>query len=418
MVPCRRPGLFLALVGILAWPAWASAENSRLRRPYVAIAPQGDLEAILRANMEQIGGLEDLDGFLKAIEGSDQWRGLLEGLKDDSARPEKLLKALEDIKNKEPDFLNKATKDFNVDQERLKKTLERLKDTVANGGAGSKDEAENGMNGDPARPDQPLQNYRADSDPGSEMLTTVRDWLKRMEGETGFGELLRDSPAIQKAMAGLVNNAGKGPGLDLIGTTDNLFKAGAFFDNAFSFFENTGGFHMPSWPGLRLPSFSFGRLPSFGVPAFGGPQGAGGGAGLWQVVLWLGVIIAGGLILWQVLSRLKTGGRDPAASAGWHLGPWPVNPSRVATRAELIQAFEYLSLLLLGLPARTWNHRDLAVGMGGAATGGSGERAKAADRLAMLYEQARYAPDAESSPGPALAEARRDLCFLAGVNAS
>jgi hypothetical protein len=80
----------------------------------------------------------------------------------------------------------------------------------------------------------------------------------------------------------------------------------------------------------------------------------------------------------------------------------------------LIRAFEYLSLLLLGPDARSQNHRTIAAQLGGPADEDAA-RHRAAQDLAAVYEQARYAPAAEPLSTAALASARRDLCFLAGV---
>src|SRR5262249_17453220 len=73
----------------------------------------------------------------------------------------------------------------------------------------------------------------------------------------------------------------------------------------------------------------------------------------------------------------------------------------------------YLSLLRCGYPARVWNHLTIASQLGGK----TDDRRQAARQLAALYEQARYAPEDEPLPAEALAAARRDLCFLAGVAA-
>jgi len=114
-------------------------------------------------------------------------------------------------------------------------------------------------------------------------------------------------------------------------------------------------------------------------------------------------------------------------TATWKLGPWPIHPTAVQTREELIRAFEYLSVLLLGPAARHWHHLAIAASLGrssGATVSarrwgdGSAERRQAAQQLATLYERARYAPPAEPLPEAALATARRDLCLLAGVHLS
>jgi hypothetical protein len=79
-----------------------------------------------------------------------------------------------------------------------------------------------------------------------------------------------------------------------------------------------------------------------------------------------------------------------------------VRPDLVASRGDLVKAFEHLACLRLGEPALRQNHLEL------------GDRLGAAG-LARLYEQARYAPPEEPLPAADLAAARRDLCRLAGV---
>jgi hypothetical protein len=88
----------------------------------------------------------------------------------------------------------------------------------------------------------------------------------------------------------------------------------------------------------------------------------------------------------------------------------------VATRGELVAAFEYLALLCLGPDARARNHLDLADQLGQGSN--EAERRRAAGELAHLYEQARYAPAGEPLTPDDLAAARRDLCLLAGVVAA
>jgi hypothetical protein len=89
----------------------------------------------------------------------------------------------------------------------------------------------------------------------------------------------------------------------------------------------------------------------------------------------------------------------------------------VASREELILAFEYLSFLKLGPAARSRNHLALADALGNQESGvrgqESGERRRAAQHLASLYEFARYAPDRNPLSDDALTAARRELCFLA-----
>ena len=106
----------------------------------------------------------------------------------------------------------------------------------------------------------------------------------------------------------------------------------------------------------------------------------------------------------------------------------------VATREEVIRAFEYLSLLRLGPAARNWNHRTIACQLANPSEPGPASArlfsqrlgrsgrvsglAEAAQTLADVYEKARYAPASDDLPSSALAAARTELCLLAGVSAS
>ena len=70
-----------------------------------------------------------------------------------------------------------------------------------------------------------------------------------------------------------------------------------------------------------------------------------------MIFLWVGVAVVVLIVLWKVLPQLKLAARAREA-AGWHPGPWPVDPRTVATRAEVVRAFEFLSLLRIGLDVR------------------------------------------------------------------
>src|SRR5262249_55172786 len=85
-----------------------------------------------------------------------------------------------------------------------------------------------------------------------------------------------------------------------------------------------------------------------------------------------------------------------ASADNWKRGPWPVLPDAVRTREDVVKAFEYLALLRLGRQAGAANHIDIAGQLGTAADDLAGQKRQAAAELARLYEQARYAPDAES----------------------
>jgi hypothetical protein len=131
------------------------------------------------------------------------------------------------------------------------------------------------------------------------------------------------------------------------------------------------------------------------------------------VVLWVLLLAVFALAAWRL--RVWHQAQRAAAAAAWKLGPWPVDPAAVASRQELIQAFEYLSLLRFGQAAFAWNHLEIAAHLGEGEGGSEAERRSAAGRLAALYERARYAPPDGPLPDADLALARRDLCFLAGA---
>jgi hypothetical protein len=167
----------------------------------------------------------------------------------------------------------------------------------------------------------------------------------------------------------------------------------------------------PQFPDVRdlVPNV---RLPAVPSVDTGSVPATLSGAGKAEWGLWLIVLAVLGVTLWRVLAAR----RAAEAAAGWRLGPWPVAPATVATRRDLVAAFEYLALLCLGPAARACNHLDLAARLGGQTP--DAERRRAAGELAHLYEQARYAPDDDLLSPDDLAAARRDLCLLAGVAAA
>jgi hypothetical protein len=125
-------------------------------------------------------------------------------------------------------------------------------------------------------------------------------------------------------------------------------------------------------------------------------------------LLWVALIVMLAVAVWKFL-RAQSAERSGRKGRAWKLGPWPVSPSAVASREQLILAFEYLSLLKLGPAARNRNHLALAAALGGKQEEGH----RAADHLAALYELARYAPDPDPIPDEAFTAARRELCYLA-----
>lgn len=166
----------------------------------------------------------------------------------------------------------------------------------------------------------------------------------------------------------------------------------------------------PSLPdvGTWRPGQGGGGPSPGGLAAVDSSSGSG-----WQVLLWFVLGLALLVLLWKIVTsqRRPADGVRPLQP----LGPWPVQPSAVTTREELVRAFEYLTLLCLGPAARCWNHLQIADQLSGHQ---QLDRREAAAQLARLYEQARYAPSREPLPAADLVAARRHLCFLAGVSAA
>jgi hypothetical protein len=191
-----------------------------------------------------------------------------------------------------------------------------------------------------------------------------------------------------------------------------------------------GGFHWPEhWETGALPRIHLGEARRLAAHAPGGGDSTGGPPQGLLMLLGLAAAVWAG---WKLLGRWQFGRRE-TADRDWELGPWPVDPALVGTRGELVQAFEYLSLLILGPGARSQNHRMLAAKLGLESTmpvgdaGQSppaiafhnpGERRLVAQDLASIYEFARYTPPADTLSEEALARARRDLCRFAGVSPS
>lgn len=180
-----------------------------------------------------------------------------------------------------------------------------------------------------------------------------------------------------------------------------------------------------NWPKVDWPTMNKWRLPSSrSLPKIHSPVGTPPSVGAMPdlslptatalsrglQVLWVVLILVAGILLWKVL-----GGSMPGAARhgkrSWKLGPWPVPPGAVASRQDVIRAFEYLSLLRLGPAARSRNHLELAAELGHTAS----QHRQSADLLAAVYEQARYTPGDELLSADVLTAARNELCFLAGV---
>jgi hypothetical protein len=192
------------------------------------------------------------------------------------------------------------------------------------------------------------------------------------------------------------------PNLDL---PQRVRGAGGLFERAFSRVGSG-----PRIPNISAPNMPRGpNLPS--MPAPGAPSGAEAG-GLVTVLMVVGGIIVGAFMIWKLLVLPMRAKKEQPRE--WALGDWPVDPARIRTREELIKAFDHLALLHGGKPARHWHHREVADNLGKP----DEHRRATADRLAMAYAHARYAPPQEPLPDVHLDLARQDLVTLAGAGPS
>lgn len=89
-----------------------------------------------------------------------------------------------------------------------------------------------------------------------------------------------------------------------------------------------------------------------------------------------------------------------------------VDPRQIQTPEELVRAFEWWSVQLLGPEARHWTHATIARVLHQKAV----LQKEQIEELARLYELARYAPEARKLPPEVWMQGRRILCSWAGVS--
>jgi hypothetical protein len=225
------------------------------------------------------------------------------------------------------------------------------------------------------------------------MNERLRDWAEKLADSR-----LAESPTFRRMVANL--DRVRTPDAPSLGNWDRRFER---LGDRFA----TVGERLPN---ISWPKINWSRRDDLPRPSAAVPTDAGAGSSSLLLVL---MIVVGAGVLLSVLLRRQGLTLLRRADGGWRLGPWPVRPEAVRTRDELVRAFEYLALLLLGPAARSRNHVEIAANLGMDA----GRRA-AAERLAGLYEQARYAPPDEVLPDADLAAARADLSLLARVAAA
>lgn len=231
-------------------------------------------------------------------------------------------------------------------------------------------------------------------------LVDGTDDIKDKDGNS-FWDTLSKEGADSGSFADWVNNAATGDSwkFDFWGKSSSDSTSGS------SSSSSSGGnwFTRQSSSSSSSPRGGSGGGLDFG---FGGASGNG-----LIPLLILAALLVGGLLLFKYLYFRDPRAAEPAFDLGG-IGPWPVDPRAIATRQDLVKAFEYLGVMICGPAARMWTHGTIASALAELAT----THSEAAMILARLYELARYAPLDEPLTAAEIEEARRLVCRLAGVS--
>jgi hypothetical protein len=224
---------------------------------------------------------------------------------------------------------------------------------------------------------------------------SARDIAKILGSDGKGGQVPKIFADLEKEWKAFSGSGGKGD------DKSTAAKIGEFTKDIKLPDLNTGG------GGGRSNPPSSPSVPSSST-SWGGSSGGSSGGGSWTPVVILVVIALGGLMFWLFYIRRKPAKEEDAAETR---RDWPVDPGAVATREDVVRAFEYLSLAKCGEEAVNWHHHQIAERLGSADAGDK----EAADQLAHLYEKARYAPANELFTETEIAEARARIRQLAGA---
>jgi hypothetical protein len=396
----------VVLVAVAALPASAQIEPFT-RRPYVQFEFDPQVEDHVKARLQQEHDLGPLKDLVKQI---------LENPEQFPFDPEKF----KDLKLDDPK-LKKAVENWAKEDPSLKKTVEAwIKKQPAN----NKQPAElkklqQGLQkiiekAPPSDTSRPVVKDRQRRIPQVDPVAKATERVMNDAQEGRLGEWLSDSPAVKQALQDLrasINNP------DGSGWNAGDWQHRLGIDEQKAWRLGTDTFRrlrdMPqprlgelNWQ-RRLPGI--GEIPTvnFGPPAlpttYSGPSLPTIGTGLtWVLLIALTLLFGWQLLRWS--SRRKT-----ASDARAALGPWPVRPDAVSTRAELVQAFDYLALLTLGVVVTSWNHLAVAKRW----SEQTPAHAPLAQTLASLYEASRYTEGVEELATAQREQARHALAQLA-----
>jgi len=400
----------LFLLAMTALPAAAQPEHETppSEDRYSSFPLPDDLKSAVKNRLKQATGLASIEAFqstlkqlldprivgpdaVKKFDNFDAFsRAAIDDYFESMINPERAMISEEWIKKiashmKTGKFDGSAGK--LLDRDDLREFAKRIKDDMAV---------------PPPEPAEPIE----PSDEFKDWLTNMMDraeqsrWGEFLQNSPGWQKVLTDmkapgSPAVSnKSLEGWTNWASKltwRPEMNMDLKNLRLPNLGRL-----DFRARLPG--LPSWR-FSLPQPS---MPNFAPPSFTSPS-----SGLLQTLGWVALIVMALVLLWWMFRAAPN--RRTAARAS--LGPWPVAPRDVSTRQQLVQAFDYLAILNLGKDAQCWNHRRAAEALGG----NSDASRQAAQRLAEIYEAARYTEGPDALPEPLREVVRGDLCLLAGL---
>lgn len=407
-------GLLFVAIGI--------ATGQDLRSSHIPVPRKSDSDParVFQDSIQKSRLRADLDSIVKqlgpggAISNPDQVRKLLE------SNPQ-LMKLMQGLQVNDPqsrDRLQKLLGDTNGRNRRpatqaLERELRRLAEN-AQGGRSARDlppmQARNSGAGQrrfealtsPGESSAPVESSELKSQ--RQWANTIADWAERLP-RTKMGGL-RDSQAMQDLVRQFSESAARAVSG---GDENNLAAQLARWESRLQgardwlpheipeLFRPTKTWDFSGLPRPNLPEMDF---SSRALPSAPSIQFSSGELGAVANVLLIGLALA---VVAAAIWKVRRMAMSPEAKARRALGPWPLDPGSVSTREDVIRAFEYLSLLRCGEPARTWHHHAIAERLGNSD----------AQRLAELYEQARYAPAQHREPD--WTSARAPLTALAGV---
>jgi DNA-binding FrmR family transcriptional regulator len=203
----------------------------------------------------------------------------------------------------------------------------------------------------------------------------LRDY--RLDGVAGQ---LRDSPLFRDWLHELTRSGNSSLAPVTVGDFNSAFAT------ALDLLRDVRQYLPSDLPALPKVNMSAPAMPVVSIPSFGLPSPSGSAWGFagdgWSYL----AAVVGVIVLIVAVARASGLRPGPAAAARARLGPWPVAPDRITSREDVIAAFEYLAVWKFGPAAAAWNHRTVADRLAA-----EPDARPAADRLADLYEKARYA---------------------------